>query len=154
MSNRPESRPRLGVGTVVFRGDEVLLVRRARPPLMGQWSIPGGKVEYGERLEAAALREVREETGVEARVFAEIGVFEAVPDASRSAPHFVMIDFAAEWIAGETRAGDDAAEAEFASLETAVARLAWDQTRRALDRALEARARHKNAAVLAEARGR
>jgi len=133
-------RPLVGVGVVVFRGDEVLIVRRGRPPFQGQWSIPGGKLEFGERLEGAALREVQEETGVDARLIGLIGVFEAPPGvAADLRAHMVMVDYAAEWVAGEPQAGDDAAAAEFVPIGEARGRLSWDETRRAVDMALKLR---------------
>ena len=58
------SGPKLAVGGVVWRGGDVLLIRRGKEPWKGQWSIPGGKVDFGERLEAALLREIMEETGI------------------------------------------------------------------------------------------
>ena len=124
------------VGAVVFRGDEALIIRRGREPLKGQWSIPGGKVQYGEKLQDAVSREVREETGIEIKVLGLLDVFESLPP-SPEAPHYVMIDYVAEWVAGEPLAGDDAAEAEFVSLEQAKARIAWDTTRQAMARAVE-----------------
>ena len=122
------------VGAVVFRGDEALVIRRGREPLKGQWSIPGGKVDYGEPLKEAVAREVREETGVEIRVLGLLDVFESLP-AAPGAPHYVMVDYAAEWVSGEPRPGDDADAAEFVSLEEAGRRIAWDTTRRAVERA-------------------
>jgi 8-oxo-dGTP diphosphatase len=59
-------RPQACVGVVCLRDDEVLLIRRGAPPLKGSWSLPGGRIEWGERAEDAALRELWEETGVEA----------------------------------------------------------------------------------------
>lgn len=131
------------VGAVVFRGDEALVIRRGREPLKGQWSIPGGKVEYGERLHDAVAREVREETGVEIRVLGLLDVFESLP-ASPGAPHYVMVDYVAEWISGEPRPGDDAAEAEFVPLAEAKARISWDTTRRAMERAADWRVKFGN----------
>lgn len=128
-----------GVGAVVFRGDEVLLVRRGKEPFKGQWSIPGGGLEYGEALRAAVAREVREETGVEIEILGLLDVFEGLP-AETGASHMLMIDYVAEWVSGEPVAGDDAAEAEFVSLAEAEARLSWDVTRRAVASAARRRA--------------
>lgn len=131
---------KVGVGAVVFRGDDALVIRRAKPPFSGKWSIPGGAVEWGERLEDAVIREVREETGVEIRLGGFLGVFEAVPrTAPGEALHVVMIDYWAEWIAGEPVAGDDASAAEFVPLTEALARVSWDQTRTAIARAVKLR---------------
>ncbi len=126
---------RIGVGAVVFRGRDVLLVRRGKPPLRGQWSIPGGGLEYGEGLENAVHREVLEEAGLAIRIGGLIGVFEALPDwqvAADRSFHTILIDYWAEWIAGEPVAGDDATEAALVSLEEALRRIAWEETRRAI----------------------
>ncbi len=133
----------ISVGAVVFRGDEALVIRRGREPLKGQWSIPGGKVDYGERLHDAVAREVREETGIEIRVLGLLDVFESLP-AGEGAPHYVMIDYVAEWVSGEPVAGDDADEAEFVPFAEAKARISWDTTRRAMDRAAQWRGKFGN----------
>lgn len=128
----------IGVGAVVFRGDEVLIVKRGKPPFLGHWSIPGGGLEHGEALKAAARREVREETGVEIQIIGLIDVFEALPrETPEDGPlnHVLLVDYAAEWVSGEPVAGDDAAEAEFVSIKEAVARLSWNKTREAIERA-------------------
>lgn len=122
--------PLPAVGVICFRGDEVLLIRRGKAPRLGQWSIPGGRVEPGERLADTALRELREETGVEAELLGLVDVIDGVwPEHGR---HYVLIDYAARWIAGEPVAGDDAAEAEFVPVEEACARVDWDETRRVI----------------------
>jgi len=118
------------VGVICFRGEEVLLIRRGKPPRLGQWSIPGGRVEPGERLAETALRELREETGVEAELLGLVDVVDGVwPEHGR---HYVLIDYAARWIAGEPVAGDDAAEAAFVPIEEACARVEWAETRRVI----------------------
>lgn len=132
---------RVGVGAVVFRGDDVLLIKRGRPPFAGHWSIPGGKPDYGERLEDAVAREVREETSLEISIQGLVGVFEAMPEAPGQLGHMVLIDYWAEWRSGTPAAGDDAAAAEFVPIEEAQRRLAWDETRRALSMALQLRGR-------------
>lgn len=124
------SAPVPAVGVICFRGQEVLLIRRGREPRRGQWSLPGGRVEPGERLEETGLRELREETGVEAELLGLVDVVDGVfPEHGR---HYVLIDYAARWIAGEPVAGDDASEAEFVPVEEACARVDWDETRRVI----------------------
>jgi len=152
----------IGVGAVIFRGDEVLIIKRGKAPFLGQWSIPGGGLEFGEKVTDAVIREVREETGLEVKLIGLLDVFDAIPEAgpdfgpaSRSgagleadqnqpeddfATHTVIIDYVGEWVSGEPVAGDDAAAAEFVSIEEAISRLSWDVTRQALARALEIRA--------------
>ena len=116
------------VGVVCFRGDEVLLIRRGRPPRAGQWSLPGGRIEPGERAVDAALRELREETGVEADILGLIEVVDGLfPDH-----HYVLIDYAARWVSGDPVAGDDAADAAFVPIQEALARVDWSETRRIL----------------------
>lgn len=129
--------PMPAVGVVCLRGDEVLLIRRGAPPRLGEWSLPGGRIEPGEGVRAAALRELREETGVEARLIGLIDVVDGLfPDAGR---HYVLIDFAAEWFSGEPTAGDDAAEAAFFPLIEALNRVAWSETRRIIEAAVALR---------------
>lgn len=131
---------RIGVGAVVFRGREVLVIKRGKAPFEGRWSIPGGGLLYGERLGDAVRREVLEETGLSIRIGGLIGAFEAVPGAHADIDrHVVMIDYWAEWEAGEPVAGDDAAAAEFVSVGEALARVSWDETRRAIADALKLR---------------
>ncbi|MEK7266306.1 MAG: NUDIX domain-containing protein, partial [Pseudomonadota bacterium] len=90
-----EPQIKVGVGAVVFKGRDVLLIKRGKPPFMGRWSIPGGGLRHGERLEDAARREVMEETGVSIAICGLIGAFEALPmgvDPDFSL-HVVMIDY-------------------------------------------------------------
>jgi 8-oxo-dGTP diphosphatase len=103
--------PRVAVGAVVLDGERVLLARRGRAPSMGKWSIPGGLVHLGERLEDALAREVEEETGLRIRVLGLCGVIDRVHrEGDRARYHYVIIDYAAEPVGGELRAGSDAAE--------------------------------------------
>lgn len=116
------------VGVVCLRDDTVLLIRRGKPPRMGQWSLPGGRIEPGERAVDAALRELMEETGVTARITGLLDVVDGLfPEADR---HYVLIDYAAEWVSGEPVAGDDALEARFVPLDQVEALIDWSETRR------------------------
>lgn len=130
---------RIGVGAVVFRGAEILLVKRGKPPFKGHWSIPGGGLEFGERLEDGVRREVMEETGLTIEIRGLIGVFEGLPADFGQIAHTVMIDYSADWVAGDPVAADDAAAAAFFPMNEARERLAWDQTRRAVAMAIEMR---------------
>ena len=106
-------RPVVGVSTLIRRDGQVLLVRRANPPLADVWAFPGGRVEFGERLAEAAAREVREETALTVTITGAIDHADIIlrDDAGAPERHFVLIVFAGEWVAGEPLAGDDAADA-------------------------------------------
>lgn len=114
-------RPIVGVGAVIVdaKTRRVLLVRRAAPPLQGEWSLPGGVVEVGETLRAAAEREALEETGLMIEAGELLDVFDRIilGDGERPRYHYVLVDFLCYVRGGELRAGGDAAEAEWASEE-------------------------------------
>ena len=119
MSNAPREypdRPWVGIGCIVFREEAVLLVRRGKPPRIGQWSLPGGAQHVGERAEEAARRELREETSIEVGEMALAYVFDAIneDEDGRARYHYTIIDFAALWLEGEARAGDDVSEVAWA----------------------------------------
>ena len=130
------------VGLVVWRDNQVLLIKRAKPPFQGHWSIPGGKLEPGETLHDAAMRELMEETAVRAEIVGLIDVYESIAPTY----HYVMIDYAAIWRSGEPKAGDDASDAAFFEYEDAAARLSWDLTRTALAQSRPLIERHNLAA--------
>ena len=102
-------RPIVGVGGVVIAEERALLIRRAHPPLEGQWSIPGGTLEVGETLIEGVKRELAEETGTEVRVLEMIEVFERISrdDTERPKYHFVILDYLCELVGGEPHAGSD-----------------------------------------------
>jgi len=104
------------------------LIKRGAPPRQGQWSIPGGRIEPGETAAAAALRELREETGVDAELLGLVDVVDYIsPDL-----HYVLVDYAARWLSGEPTAGDDAAAARFFSLDEVRDLGLWDPTLRVI----------------------
>ena len=109
------ARPYLAVSAAIFRDGRVLIVRRARPPAQGLHTLPGGVVELGETLEQAVIREVREETSLDIEPLALAGYREAIArDAGgRIERHFVILPFAARWIAGEIALSEELAEARW-----------------------------------------
>jgi 8-oxo-dGTP diphosphatase len=109
------TRPYLAVSAAIFRDGRVLIVRRARPPAHGLYTLPGGGVELGETLEQAVIREVREETGLAIAPLGLIGFREAIArdTAGRVERHFVILPFAARWIAGEIALSEELAEADW-----------------------------------------
>ncbi|HET7680560.1 MAG TPA: NUDIX hydrolase [Xanthobacteraceae bacterium] len=108
-------RPYLAVSAVIVRDGEFLAVRRARPPMQGLFTLPGGGVEAGESLADAVRREVREETGLTIETVALAGHREVVTrdDAGRVQRHFVILTFAARWVAGEPRLNEELLEARW-----------------------------------------
>jgi 8-oxo-dGTP diphosphatase len=113
------ARPIVGIGVCVLRDNAVLLVRRGRPPLLGQWALPGGAQELGETAEAAARRELMEETGINVGVLHLAAVVDSIhPDQGGAiAYHYTIIDFAAHWQEGEPQAGSDVSEVSWAPLD-------------------------------------
>ena len=102
------ARPILAVSAAVFREGRVLIVRRARAPLIGHFSLPGGVVELGETLAAAVARELEEEVGVKAGIIAFNRHVEAIAhEENRVRTHFVIASFVARWTSGEARLSDE-----------------------------------------------
>lgn len=114
----PTPRPIPATIAAVIRDGHVLLVRRANPPDENCWAFPGGKIDAGERIEAATVRELREETGVLAEplhVFDAVDVFDR-DDTGALRRHFILIAVLCRWISGEPVAGDDARDARWIPL--------------------------------------
>ena len=105
--------PELCVGGIAVRNGELLLIQRGRGASIGEWSIPGGRVEFGETMVEAVKREIAEETGLDVEVREFVGWVER-----RSADHhFVIVDFVVNVVSGTLRAGDDAADARWIPLD-------------------------------------
>ncbi|MGA7684866.1 MAG: NUDIX hydrolase [Terriglobales bacterium] len=142
MNREYPATPFVGVGAVIVQDSRVLLIRRGQPPLLGEWSLPGGVLECGETLHDAAIREAREETGLVIEVGEMLGVYERIirseqasdartddarTDATRVRYHYVLIDFLCRPVAGELKAASDAADAGWFSQEELPAlKLAYD----------------------------
>ena len=119
MNRRYPERPYAGVGAIVFRGTEVLLVKRGRAPALGKWSIPGGLVELGESLEAAVRREVLEEAGLEVKAIDLVAALDRVifDRDGRIEYHYILLDFLCEVVGGRLNAGTDADECRYVAME-------------------------------------
>lgn len=104
--------PFVGVGAIIIEDDRVVLVKRAHPPIQGQWSIPGGALEVGELVRDAVAREAREETGLIVEPGDLLGVYDRVLRHAdgRVQYHYVLVDFLCRKVGGELRADSDAAE--------------------------------------------
>jgi len=118
----PESKeypdqPRVAVGAIVFKDKQVLLVRRGKPPARDLWAIPGGSVEIGETLQRAAEREIFEETGITIQALEPVFTFDYIErdEFGCARFHYVIVDLTADYVKGEPRAGDDAADARWVS---------------------------------------
>jgi mutator protein MutT len=124
----PES-PLIGVGAVIVEQNRVLLIRRGQPPLLGEWSLPGGVLECGETLREAVVREAREETGLAVESGEMLGVYERIirDEEKRLRYHYVLIDFLCRPIGGDLKAGSDAADVRwFTRGELPALNLAYD----------------------------
>jgi len=119
MERKYPERPLIGVGAIILDGERLLLVRRGSPPHEGDWSLPGGLLEAGERLEEAVRREVREETGLEVEVLSLAGVFERIVRDSEGnlEYHYVLLDYFCRLRGGSLRCGSDAAAAAWVQRE-------------------------------------
>jgi ADP-ribose pyrophosphatase YjhB (NUDIX family) len=118
-TDRPASppRPQLAVSASIFKGHEVLLVRRNRQPGKGFYTLPGGRVEYGESLIDAIKREVSEETGLMIEVLGLAGWREVLPPMANQAGHFVIMSFATRWTAGNVVLNDELDDAQWRTLD-------------------------------------
>ena len=134
MSREYPDRPLVGIGAVVLRPASALLIRRAQAPSAGQWSIPGGAQEIGETAEAAARRELREETGLTVGALHLVAHVDSIhPDAGGCIQfHYTILDFAAIWQGGAQVAGSDAADVAFVPFEALEGLGLWSETLRVI----------------------
>ncbi len=111
--------PIIGVGAVIIEGGRVLLVRRDTEPLRGEWSVPGGMLELGEKLRDGVRREVQEETGIDVEPGDVLDVFDSIfaDTLGRTQYHYVLIDYLCRPLGGEPRAGSDVSDVRWVSAE-------------------------------------
>ena len=111
----PQSQPityaQIGVGAIAIEDGKILLIKRGRPPYTGMWSLPGGKLLFGESIAQAIVREVREETGLEVEVGPYAGILESIH--AEGEWHYVIVDHLVKIVGGELAADDDAADARW-----------------------------------------
>ena len=114
----PLLHPTLGVSIGIWRDERVLVVQRGKEPLLGKWSFPGGRVEMGETLVQAALREAKEETAIIADTPRFVEFIELFAHDKRKRPvrHVVLALFAARWQSGTVEAADDVTAANFVTM--------------------------------------
>jgi 8-oxo-dGTP diphosphatase len=119
MPARHPEQPVVAVGVLLLDGDRVLLVQRGRPPQVGRWTVPGGKVELGETLEEAALRELGEETGLGCTLGPVVEVLDRVlrDGDGRVEYHYVILDFLGTQPTGQLTAGSDVSDARWVAID-------------------------------------
>ena len=118
MRRKYPEQPIAGVGGVIFSNKSVLLVRRNQPPSKGDWSIPGGVVELGERLEDAVKREIMEEVSIKVEIRGLVGVFDRIILDSKDMVqyHYIIADYWGQFVSGDPVAGSDVSDAEFVNI--------------------------------------
>ncbi|MDC0229611.1 NUDIX hydrolase [Deltaproteobacteria bacterium] len=130
-------RPYVGVGVIVFRDQEVLLVKREKEPNKGQWSIPGGRQIIGETTAEAAQRELLEETGVKVDRLLMVDVVDVIiPDIEGKIKyHYTLVEYMGQWQSGESRPGDDAQEVKWVRLTELISYSLLEKTKNIIQKA-------------------
>ena len=137
--------PTIGVGGIVFKGDKVLLIQRGTPPRAGQWSIPGGKQEWGETVSEALVREVHEETGVTMTVGGFVDVIDyltpADPTQKQEGFHYTLLDYWGQWVSGDLVPNEgEILDVRWVALDDLGRYKLWSETTRVIIEAFEMRA--------------
>lgn len=133
------TRPICGVGAIVRKDKSVLLIQRGRAPRLGEWTVPGGAVELGETLRDAAVREIREECGIEIRLGQVMDAFDIMSRdrAGLLRYHYIVVDIAATYVGGDLRAGDDVVDARWVGTDELEKYQLDELTRKEIKRVLD-----------------
>jgi len=139
-------KPIVAVGAIVLHEGKVLLIRRAKEPNAGKWSLPGGAQELGETVNEAAIREVYEETGVAISVIELVEVIDSITkdDQGKIAYHYTLVDLLCSWKSGTPKASDDALEAKWFSVNEINELGMWSETTRIIKKAVGMSLDHTN----------
>lgn len=134
MQREYPEQPLIGVGAIIIDNGRVLLIKRGKAPLLGEWSIPGGMLELGETLRQGTEREALEETGLVVRATELLGVFDRIiPDEGRrTIYHYVLIDFLCETVSGELCCSGDAEDGRWFTLQEVDSLSLPEDTRRVI----------------------
>ncbi len=132
-------KPVVAVGAVVLKKNSVLLIKRAKEPNKGSWSLPGGRQELGESIGQTAEREVLEETGVRVSSSALVDIVDSITrdDQDRIVYHYTLVEMLCIWLSGEPHADDDALEARWVDLQEIENIGLWDETVRIIQKAVK-----------------
>jgi ADP-ribose pyrophosphatase YjhB (NUDIX family) len=138
MSRQYPKHPLIGIGVIVLKGEEVLLIKRGRPPAQNQWSLPGGGQELGETAEAAARRELLEETGL---AVGRLTLIDIVDSIHRDAHgfiqyHYTILDFAALYKGGTPQAASDVLDVAWVHPRDFETYQLWHEARRVIGLAI------------------
>lgn len=123
--------PKIGVGIILIKDRQVLLVKRANPPGAGKWSLPGGKQELGETIQQTARRELREETGLECGELTLAGYVDSIhhDETGRITFHYTILDFAARYVSGHPRPADDVLDCAWVCEDEFDSYALWEEAR-------------------------
>jgi 8-oxo-dGTP diphosphatase len=126
---------------VIWKADKFLLIQRGTPPRLGQWSIPGGRQELGETVKEAALREIKEETGLSVRITDFLGVVDSIQKDQKGQIEFhaTLVDFSAEWISGHANASSDVIDCAWHRVEDLEVLKLWEETTRIIKKSAKLR---------------
>ena len=126
---------------VIWKADKFLLIQRGTPPRLGQWSIPGGRQELGETVKEAALREIKEETGLSVRITDFLGVVDLIQKNQKGQIEFhaTLVDFSAEWISGNANASSDVIDCAWHRLDDLKTLKLWEETTKIIQKSAKLR---------------